>query len=468
MDPDWYLAAYEDVKASQADPILHYLLFGYYEGRDPGPQFSTVKYINHYPDVRKDRMNPLLHFLYYGKNEGRVAFSVAREENEFPYPVSHSSSVSVPVTELSLQSNNNPIVQSMPHTETDFFKRRSLRADRRSITAIKTVAFVAQPEYFEFHYREILESQYTVRYFPHSFSEDPGFFKPVVEFDADITIFFRGELVPIEVLEALSGLKVNLSSEPFPKIIDRNPVYTEDSLARFEFFLRIFDRPYDYIFHYDEVSRTFFERQGIQLSGFFPFPIATEVITPSNKPKKWDIFFSGRSTPHRDQFFGPLKRDFNFLHINHGVVGSDLLDFIHQCKISLNIHAENEVSWEPRTQFLMAAGSLLVSEPLSPTCPLRPGIDFIEVSEPWKMYETCKHILENYDDYKHIAESGRQRVEEVLSSRKNFPVFFNEILDGKYQPTSFNPNRLKLQPLKVNLKYNGFQHLLTELTHEHA
>ena len=84
------------------------------------------------------------------------------------------------------------------------------------------------------------------------------------------------------------------------------------------------------------------------------------------------------------------------------------------------------------------------------------------------MYETCKHILENYDDYKHIAESGRQRVEEVLSSRKNFPVFFNEILDGKYQPTSFNPNRLKLQPLKVNLKYNGFQHLLTELTHEHA
>jgi hypothetical protein len=470
FDKDWYLATYVDVKNDKADPILHYMLNGYYEGRDAGPLFSTIRYINYYSDVRRDGVNPLLHFIYHGKREGRKNFIVLKETDNFPYPVSHvPTSTIIPHQPAIVQEpmhieKNEPMLP----TEPDFLKRRLPKKPKRNLTSIKTVAFIAQPEYFDFHYRDILESIYTVRYFPNSFSENPDFFKELVEFDADINVFFRGELLPVEVLNALSGIRVNLSSEPFPKIINQSLVYTEDSLNRFEFFLRIFDRPYDYIFHYDEVSKAFFENQGIELSGFFPFPLATEVIKPASVAKKWDIFFSGRSTTHRDQFFNPLKRDFNFLHINHGVVGPDLLDFVHQCKISLNIHAENEISWEPRTTFMLAAGSLMISEPLSRTCPLRPGIDFIEINDPWQAYETCRQVLANYEAYKHIAESGRKRVVDVLSSRKTFPVFFNDLMEGKYKAASFNSNRLKLQPLKMNLKYNGFQHLLTELLHEHA
>jgi len=469
FDKEWYLSTYEDVKNDRADPILHYMLHGYYEGRDASLSFSTLRYISYYPDVRRAGANPLLHFLYHGKKEGRKIFEVFRDEKEFPYPISFTSATTIEMPEFKEENTINQITKTMPSAEPDFLQRRFHKKHKRDLTAIKTVAFIAQPEYFDFHYREILEDIYTVRYFSNTFSENLAFFKSLVEFDADINIFFRGELVPEEVLKSLNGLRVNLSSEPFPKIIHNSTIiYTEDSLNRFEFFLKIFNRPYDYIFHYDEISKSFFENQGIELSGYFPFPIATEIIKPVDSIKKWDIFFSGRSTPHRDKFFGPLKRDFNFLHINHGVVGSDLLDFIHQCKISLNIHAENEISWEPRTQFLIAAGSLLVSEPLSPTCPLRPGIDFIEVNDPWKLYETCREIITNYNAYKQIAESGRERIVEVLSSRKNFPNFFNELLEGKYNPASFNRNRLKLEPLKVNLKYNGFQHLLTELLHEHA
>jgi len=35
FDPDWYLANYEDVAASGADPTLHFLEFGFAEGRAP-------------------------------------------------------------------------------------------------------------------------------------------------------------------------------------------------------------------------------------------------------------------------------------------------------------------------------------------------------------------------------------------------------------------------------------------------
>ena len=55
------------------NPIRHYLSFGAFEGRDPGPKFSTIGYLERYPDVAKANVNPLLHYLRHGKAEGRIA-----------------------------------------------------------------------------------------------------------------------------------------------------------------------------------------------------------------------------------------------------------------------------------------------------------------------------------------------------------------------------------------------------------
>src|SRR5215470_2355960 len=44
FDPDWYLTTYKDVKNDNHDPLLHYILYGFNEGRDAGPLFSTSKY----------------------------------------------------------------------------------------------------------------------------------------------------------------------------------------------------------------------------------------------------------------------------------------------------------------------------------------------------------------------------------------------------------------------------------------
>jgi hypothetical protein len=475
FERDWYLSAYKDVKKNNEDPILHFMLHGWREMRDPGPHFNTYKYLAIYRDIKAADVNPLLHYLENGRKEGRVIFDsplfnpehilgaiIESADETIADDVANEAKIGV-----SDKAEDNVTGQPQ-HVHPLLNYGNKLRASKRSITTIKKVAFITQPEYFDFHYKDELDHLYEVKYFLNSFSDDPSFFKNVIDFDADINVFFRGEIVPKEVLQSLTGVTVNLSSEPFPKIINRSFEYTEDSLNRFKFFLKILDKPYDYVFHYDEVSKSFFENQGIQLSGFFPFPIITDKIKPQVSEKKWDMFFSGRTTTHRDKYFGPLKRDFNFLHINHGVAGSDLLEFISKCKISLNIHAEDEVSWEPRTQLLLAAGSLMISEPLSPTCPLRPGIDYIEVKNEWELYETCKNVLENYEKYQHIAKNGRARVEQILSSKINFPEFFNDLINNKYSPAAYNRNLIKLKPLELNIKYNGFKHLLTELIHEHA
>lgn len=71
FDKDRYVEAYPDVGKARLDPILHYLLFGAAEGRNPGTVFNGPLYLDANPDVKKAGMNPLVHYLRFGVFEGR-------------------------------------------------------------------------------------------------------------------------------------------------------------------------------------------------------------------------------------------------------------------------------------------------------------------------------------------------------------------------------------------------------------
>ena len=73
FDKGWYLGHNPDVAQAKQDPALHYLRFGGFEGRDPGPNFSGAGYLNKYSDVKRAGLNPLVHYLKYGLAEGRQA-----------------------------------------------------------------------------------------------------------------------------------------------------------------------------------------------------------------------------------------------------------------------------------------------------------------------------------------------------------------------------------------------------------
>ncbi len=73
FDEGWYLANNPDVARAQVDPLLHYLNYGGFEGRDPSPNFNNRGYLEAYDDVKKAGINPLVHYLKYGREEGREA-----------------------------------------------------------------------------------------------------------------------------------------------------------------------------------------------------------------------------------------------------------------------------------------------------------------------------------------------------------------------------------------------------------
>ncbi|OYQ33421.1 hypothetical protein CHU95_13495 [Niveispirillum lacus] len=77
FDADWYLASNPDVAAAVArggiDALTHFANYGWKEGRDPSRWFDISAYLAANPDVAAVQgLNPLLHYLAYGYHEGRL------------------------------------------------------------------------------------------------------------------------------------------------------------------------------------------------------------------------------------------------------------------------------------------------------------------------------------------------------------------------------------------------------------
>lgn len=91
FNPGWYLATYPDVALAQANPLRHYLLTGWQEGRDPSPNFRSTWYLENYPDACLSGMNPLLHYLKIGISLGYLPV---------PPEMANSEPVSEPTKQL--------------------------------------------------------------------------------------------------------------------------------------------------------------------------------------------------------------------------------------------------------------------------------------------------------------------------------------------------------------------------------
>src|SRR5580658_1125050 len=75
FDKAFYCDRYPDIKSDLVDPLEHFCIFGWKEGRDPCDWFSTRRYLDRHADVSDSGMNPFLHYILLGKQEGRRIWS---------------------------------------------------------------------------------------------------------------------------------------------------------------------------------------------------------------------------------------------------------------------------------------------------------------------------------------------------------------------------------------------------------
>src|SRR5690606_37437453 len=66
FDENWYLSEYPDVANSGIDPLKHFVKYGAFEKRNPGPEFNTHLYLDSHPELHQLGLNPLVHYLRFG------------------------------------------------------------------------------------------------------------------------------------------------------------------------------------------------------------------------------------------------------------------------------------------------------------------------------------------------------------------------------------------------------------------
>ncbi len=116
FDASYYLSEYPDVSNAEIDPLRHYMLHGWREGRNPSPHFNTNAYLITYDDVRDSDLNPFYHYVMFGKLEGR--FGEASDLTKAylrQYVPHHMQDVTFP---LSLERAKSIIVIMVPEHNT--------------------------------------------------------------------------------------------------------------------------------------------------------------------------------------------------------------------------------------------------------------------------------------------------------------------------------------------------------------
>jgi hypothetical protein len=161
-----------------------------------------------------------------------------------------------------------------------------------------------------------------------------------------------------------------------------------------------------------------------------PLPVSDRMYAPvAHDGAGARLLFVGRSTAYRERVLIPLKHDFDVLHVAHGVTGERLSDYLAGADIALNVHDDEEPAFEHRVPLSMAAGLLVLSEPLRPTYGLIAGVDYVESRERWEMWEVVTRIRRTPHAFRAMRLSGRRQAERFRASRV-YPRLVREVLAG--------------------------------------
>ena len=114
-----YLRDDPDLCRRKFDPLLHYIWYGWAEGRNPNDSFDSAAYLDAYPDVARSGNNPYVHYLIFGKRENRTAFLPAERSPRKP-EAGPLVSIIMPTWNrkaLIARAIDSVLMQSYPHYE---------------------------------------------------------------------------------------------------------------------------------------------------------------------------------------------------------------------------------------------------------------------------------------------------------------------------------------------------------------
>lgn len=248
--------------------------------------------------------------------------------------------------------------------------------------------------------------------------------RALTELDPDVVLVFRPEIIPPGLFASLRGVTIGYLTEPLPRVAQR---HHPDLAQRLWWLEQVDAANFDRIVSFDPlIAETAANVLPVWRS--LPLPVADGIfmdVHECTRPPR--LLFIGRSTAHRERMLAPLKAQHEVTHVGHGLFGDRLLHFLRRFDAQLNLHNNPYPSFENRVSLALAAGHLVISEPLSPSHELTAGVDYLEVSEPEQLLAIADRLRDEPDEFLEVQHAGRRQAERFRASRI-YPQLVREAL----------------------------------------
>jgi hypothetical protein len=160
-----------------------------------------------------------------------------------------------------------------------------------------------------------------------------------------------------------------------------------------------------------------------------PLPVDDRMYAPVGPPRHPPrALFLGSSSAYRERFLIQAKHEHDLLHYAHGLWGDALREVLARTDVGINVHTDRQPSFENRVLLHLAAGHLLLSEPLSPLHGLEAEIDFIPIMRPDELLTVLGALARRPDLHDRVRLRGRAKAEDYRASRV-WPRLLGDLLD---------------------------------------
>ena len=239
-----------------------------------------------------------------------------------------------------------------------------------------------------------------------------------------VVLVFRPEIVPHGLLAELPSATVGFLTEPLPRGAGGSH---PDLAVRLQALERVDAGNFDRIVAFDPHVVEAAERV-LPVWRSLPLPVDDRFFAdPAPIAGRPRVMFVGRSTEHRERLLTPSKHAFDLLHIAFGVDAERLDVVMREHDVGINLHNEPYPSFENRVSLHLAAGHLVLSEPLDPTHGLEAGIDFVEVGSPAALHDALALLQRFPNIHQRVRVRGRMKAEGFRASRV-YPRLMHDLL----------------------------------------
>lgn len=278
------------------------------------------------------------------------------------------------------------------------------------------IAFVGQQTFFEVCSMDRPAGGLVPRFFEFRQGGDADALRAGLQaFRPDVIAVFRPEVLPHGVLEGLGArARLGFLTEPIPRTRGAAHPDLERRLGELR---RVDATNVDRVVTFDPmIAQTANEVVPVWRS--LPLPVSDRMYRPVGsslgRPR---VLFVGRSTEHRERMLMLSKHRFDVLHLAFGVHGERLDREMAAHDVGINLHNEPYPSFENRVLLHLAAGHLVITEPLSPQHGLEPGLDVLEVGSPEGLLMVLDRMHRFPGIFHRVRVRGRHKAEQYRASR---------------------------------------------------